>query len=49
VDRSGRQLDPGARLQRTLLAILVVQAGHVVPAERLIDPLWPDPPGAVIA
>ena len=27
----GREVDLGARLQRSLLAILVVEAGHVVP------------------
>ena len=33
-----------------LLAILVVEAGRVVPADRLIDLLWRDePPAAAIA
>ena len=50
VDRDGREVDLGPRLQRTLLAILVVDAGHVVPVDRLIDLLWRDePPAAVIA
>jgi DNA-binding SARP family transcriptional activator/DNA-binding CsgD family transcriptional regulator len=50
VDRDGRELDPGPRLQRTLLAILVVEAGHVVPVDRLMDLLWRDePPAAAIA
>ncbi|MBO0818926.1 MAG: winged helix-turn-helix domain-containing protein, partial [Actinobacteria bacterium] len=50
VDRHGRELDPGPRLQRALLAILVVEAGHVVPVDRLIDLLWRDePPAAAIA
>lgn len=40
----------GPRLQRTLLAILVVEAGHVVPVDRLIDLLWhEEPPAAAIA
>ena len=46
----GREVDLGARLQRSLLAILVVEAGHVVPVDRLIDLLWRDePPGAATA
>jgi DNA-binding SARP family transcriptional activator/DNA-binding CsgD family transcriptional regulator len=50
VEWDGRELDPGPRLQRILLAILVVEAGHVVPVERLIDLLWRDgPPAAAIA
>src|SRR5690348_8467406 len=50
VDRDGREVDLGPRLQRTLLAILVVDAGHVVPVDRLMDLLWRDePPAAAIA
>lgn len=50
VDRDGQAVPLGPRLQRTLLAILVVEAGHVVPVDRLIDLLWHDePPGAAIA
>ena len=50
VDRDGREADLGPRLQRTLLAILVVEAGRVVPTDRLIDLLWRDePPAAAIA
>src|SRR6516162_1203531 len=50
VDRDGRQADLGPRLQRALLAILVVEAGRVVPVDRLIDLLWRDePPAAAIA
>ena len=50
MDRDGREVDLGPRLQRTLLAILVVDAGHVVPVDRLIDLLWRDePPAAAIA
>ena len=44
VDRDGQEVDLGPRLQRTLLAILVVDAGHVVPVDRLIDLLWRDEP-----
>jgi DNA-binding SARP family transcriptional activator/DNA-binding CsgD family transcriptional regulator len=50
VDRDGRPVDLGPRLQRILLAILVVDAGHVVPVDRLIDLLWrDDPPAAAVA
>ena len=50
VERDGREADLGPRLQRNLLAILVVDAGHVVPVDRLIDLLWRDePPAAAIA
>src|SRR5262252_3120007 len=50
VERDGQQIDPGPRLQRTLLAILLTDAGHVVPAGRLIDLLWRDgPPPAATA
>ena len=50
VDRDGLEVDPGPRLQRMLLAILVVEARHVVPVDRLIDLLWRDePPAAAMA
>src|SRR5215470_7887286 len=50
VERDGQQADLGPRLQRTLLAILLVDAGHVVPVDRLIDLLWRDgPPAAAVA
>jgi DNA-binding SARP family transcriptional activator len=50
VELDGREVDLGARLQRALLAILVVESGHVVPVDRLIDLLWRDePPAAAIA
>jgi DNA-binding SARP family transcriptional activator len=46
----GQALPLGPRLQRTLLAILVLEAGHIVPVDRLIGLLWHDePPGAAIA
>jgi len=50
VDRDGHEVDLGPRLQRTLLAILVVDAGRVVPVDRLIDLLWrEEPPATAIA
>src|SRR5215467_9863168 len=50
VELDGREVDLGPRLQRTLLAILVVEAGHVIPVDRLLDLLWrEEPPAAAIA
>ena len=50
MERDGQPVDLGPRLQRALLAILVVEAGHVVPVDRLIDLLWrEEPPAAAIA
>src|SRR6516165_6979734 len=50
VELDGQQADLGPRLQRALLAILVVEAGHVVPVDRLLDLLWrEEPPAAAIA
>jgi len=50
VDRHGLEVNLGPRLQRMLLAILVVEARHVVPVDRLIDLLWRDePPAAAMA
>ena len=50
VDRDGQEIGIGPRLQRALLASLVLDARHVVPVDRLIDLLWRDePPAAAIA
>jgi len=50
VCRDGVKVDLGPRLQRALLAILVVEAGHLVPVDRLIDLLWrEEPPAAALA
>jgi DNA-binding SARP family transcriptional activator len=50
VERDGQEVDLGPRLQRMLLAILVVDAGRVVPVDRLIDLLWrEEPPATAIA
>ncbi len=38
----GRPVDLGARKQRLVFAILALEAGHLVPVERLVDLVWPD-------
>jgi DNA-binding SARP family transcriptional activator len=45
----GRLLDLGRRLQRQLLAILLVEGGRTVSVDRLVDLLWGDaaPPAAM--
>ncbi|HET7278622.1 MAG TPA: BTAD domain-containing putative transcriptional regulator [Dermatophilaceae bacterium] len=46
----GVEVPIAARRQRALLVLLAINAGRVVPAERLIDQLWdgtPPPQGAV--
>ena len=50
VNRDGHDIDPGPRLQRHLLAILLIEAGRVVAVDRLVDLLWGDePPAAALA
>lgn len=50
VERDGREVDPGRPQQRALLAILVMEAGHVISADRLTGLLWQDdPPAAATA
>ena len=46
--RDGRELELGGPKRRVLLALLLVAAGRVVPAERLADDMWGGhpPPGA---
>ncbi|MEV7558422.1 AfsR/SARP family transcriptional regulator [Streptomyces sp. NPDC089795] len=44
--RSGARFAPSGGKQRALLAALVVRAGEVLSAERLIDELWGDRPPA---
>jgi DNA-binding SARP family transcriptional activator len=47
--RLGRDLPLGGPKQRSVLALLLLEAGRVVPSERLVDELWHGrpPPGAV--
>src|SRR5262245_28391127 len=40
----GVELDLGPRKQRAVLAVLLLNANHVVSTERLIDDLWGDSP-----
>src|SRR5688500_3528572 len=44
VRRGGVVVDLGARKQRAVLALLLLNANRVVPTERLIDELWGDRP-----
>ena len=44
VCQDGRVLRLGGDKQRALLAILLLQAGEVVSADRLIDGLWGERP-----
>jgi DNA-binding SARP family transcriptional activator/tetratricopeptide (TPR) repeat protein len=52
VEDGGRRLDLGRPKQRALLALLVVHAGEVVSADRLVEELWagrpPDDAGAAL-
>lgn len=38
----GRELTISSAQQRCVLAVLLLEAGHVVPTERLVDMLWGD-------
>jgi YVTN family beta-propeller protein len=42
--RDGARVDLGARKQRAVLALLLLNANRLVPTERLIDALWGDTP-----
>jgi predicted ATPase/DNA-binding SARP family transcriptional activator len=47
LERAGRRIALGSRLQRRLLTVLVAAAGRTVSTDRLIDLLWgEDPPPA---
>ena len=43
-ERNGVKLDLGARKQRAVLALLLLDANRVVSTQRLIDELWGDAP-----
>ncbi|MFG2045413.1 BTAD domain-containing putative transcriptional regulator [Dactylosporangium sp. NPDC048998] len=45
----GEPVDLGGRRQRAVLAVLVLNRGHVVPTDRLIDCVWGDRPPASAA
>jgi predicted ATPase/DNA-binding SARP family transcriptional activator len=45
----GAPLDLGGPRHRRLLAVLLLHAGELVPAERLIDALWDEPPPSAAA
>ena len=42
----GNPLDLGGRKQRSLLALLVINANRVVTTERILEELWGDKAGA---
>jgi predicted ATPase/DNA-binding SARP family transcriptional activator len=44
LERAGRRIALGSRLQRRLLTVLVAAAGRTVSTDRLIDLLWGDDP-----
>jgi DNA-binding SARP family transcriptional activator len=49
VRSDGREVAVGRGKQRALLALLLLNAGRVVSAERLIDELWGEDPPATVA
>ena len=42
--REGEPVQLGGRKQRAVLAVLVLQAGQVVPADRVVEQVWGDDP-----
>lgn len=44
VHSGGRQLALGGMRDRRLLALLLLEVGHVVPLDRLVDAMWEDDP-----
>ncbi|MDG4865825.1 winged helix-turn-helix domain-containing protein, partial [Streptomyces sp. T-3] len=45
-DDGGSALDPGGQRPRTLLTLLLLEAGRTVPTERLLDGLYGEAPPA---
>ena len=43
---TGTDRTPAGELQRRLLALLVLERGRVVSADRAVEALWPSPPAA---
>src|SRR4051794_38690183 len=43
---AGESIELGSAKLRTLLTLLLADAGHVVPLDRVIDELWSDSPPA---
>ena len=41
---AGRRIDLGARSQRLVLAILLLEVGRLVPTDRLVELVWPQTP-----
>ena len=48
VHRNAAPVTLGAAKQRALLAILLVHSNELVPSDRLIEELWPKPPGSAV-
>lgn len=46
VDDSGRSIAVGGPRERTALAMLLLEANHVIPVHRLIDAVWDEDPPA---
>jgi DNA-binding SARP family transcriptional activator len=44
VSVGGHEVGPGGALRRSLVAVLALRAGEVVPVEALVDGLWGDAP-----
>src|SRR5262245_12864754 len=49
ISSGGRLLRLGGERQRALLAYLLLNANEAVPARRLLDELWDEPPGGGLA
>jgi DNA-binding SARP family transcriptional activator/class 3 adenylate cyclase/tetratricopeptide (TPR) repeat protein len=46
---AGEAVDLGPPKQRAVLAVLLLEAGRVVPSERLVELLWGDAPKALVS